>query len=91
MLANDGTGLLCLDFCNLDLALPVLVFALLLSAIVALLYEVKGLGHVLLGADLSVQLTLLVLQNRDLFLSLPNIIELLFKTLLFGIPVLLVL
>ena len=88
VLANDSTSLLCLDLCNLNLALPVLVLTLLLGAIVSLLDEVEGLGHVFLGTNLSIKLTLFVLKNRDFLLSLLDVSELLDKTILLDFLVL---
>jgi len=69
VLAKNGASLLCFELCNLDLALPVLVFARLFNAVVFLHYECQRLRHVFLVLHQLLQLTLLLGNLKDLLLS----------------------
>ena len=78
--ANDGTGFLGLELRDLNLALPVFVFAGLLHAVVALLDEVERLGHVLAVLHQLFKLALLLIDLVDCDLSLLDILLLLGQT-----------
>ena len=73
VLADNGTCLLGLELRDLDLALPVLVLAGLLDAVVALLDEVERLGHVLAILNQLFELALLFVDLVDRDLSLGDV------------------
>ena len=79
-LAKDGACLLGLEFCDFDLAFPVLVLTCLLHAVVLLHDEGEWLWHVLLLLHHLLQLTLALLNCFRGSLSNFNVCHLLLET-----------
>ena len=75
--ADDGTSLLRLKFCDLNFALPVLVFTGFLHAVISLLYKVQGLRHVLAVRHHLLELALFFIDFVDLLFSVCNVSPLL--------------
>ena len=73
VLADNGTCLLGLELRDLDLALPVLVLAELLDAVITLLHEIEWLGHVFLVLHKLLQLSALLVYVVDGLVGFLNI------------------
>ena len=71
--AQDCPCLLSLELSNLDLALPVLVLAELLDAVITLLHEIERLGHVFLVLHELLQLSAFFVYVVDSLVGLLNI------------------
>ena len=70
---KDCPCLLSLELSNLDLALPVLVLAELLDAVITLLHEIEWLGHVFLVLHKLLQLSALLVYVVDGLVGFLNI------------------
>ena len=73
MTTQDCACLLSLKLSNLDLALPVLVLAELLDAVITLLHEIEWLGHVFLVLHELLQLSALLVYIVDGLVGFLNI------------------
>ena len=70
---KDCPCLLSLKLSNLNLALPILVLAKLLDAVITLLHEIEWLGHVFLVLHELLQLSALLVYIVDGLVGFLNI------------------